>query len=382
MKFVPLVLRNLVRNRRRTLLTVLSIAISVFVFAALISLPAVVRQILRDRISTVRMVCASKAGFSYTLPAAYGNKIRALPHVDAVTGYLLALATYRDPHVILPAVGVDPSQMRAMWPDWGISSDDAAALEHARTDALVTPKMLTRYRWKVGQRVILRGIAPPGKLEFTIVGVLRGRGAPDQAIIMPIDRLDQLPGNHGKVVAFLVRADHADSVPEVIGEIDSLFANSSFETITQSESQVAQQQLRSYRILFVGAEVIASIVAFVIALVAANTAAMTVRERRQELAVMRSIGFTRRMIVTFMVSEGFLIGLGAGLLGCAIAYVALRVAPHFANALGPFATLLHLLPSVAAESIALAAAIGLLSIAIPALGATRRDIAAALRAIG
>jgi putative ABC transport system permease protein len=139
---------------------------------------------------------------------------------------------------------------------------------------------------------------------------------------------------------------------------------------------VAQSQLHDFRLLFVGAQLFAGIVVIVIALVSANTAAMAVRERRHELAVMRAIGFTRRSLVGFLVAEGMLMGLVAGALGAAIAYGLLRI---FGPALlGPDFGL-HLMPAVAAESVAVAAVVGLVSAAIPALSATRRAIADSLR---
>jgi cell division protein FtsX len=86
MNLLPLVLRNLSRNRRRSLLTVLSIAVSVFMFAALMSLPTLVDEILKDRANSVRIITYAKTGLSYPLPAAYAAKIAQLPHVEAVTG--------------------------------------------------------------------------------------------------------------------------------------------------------------------------------------------------------------------------------------------------------------------------------------------------------
>jgi putative ABC transport system permease protein len=130
--------------------------------------------------------------------------------------------------------------------------------------------------------------------------------------------------------------------------------------------------------LFVGVQFIAVIVAVVIGLVAANTSAMSVRERRHELAVMRSIGFTRRLLVGSIVIEGVLIGLAAGLLGCAIAYLVLKIVGS--HLLFEGRLIIHLTPMVTTGSVALAGTIGLLSGAIPALNATRRDIATALRA--
>src|ERR1700736_1590304 len=150
MKYVPLVFRNLLRNRRRTLLSILSIGISMFIFSALMSLPAVVHQLLRDRVSNLRLDCGNKAGFGgfdYTLPVSYAETIRAMPHIDAVSGVLFAIANYRGPGETIPVAGMDPSQIAGLFPDWGITPELAAALEHSRASALVSPAMMKRYKW-------------------------------------------------------------------------------------------------------------------------------------------------------------------------------------------------------------------------------------------
>jgi putative ABC transport system permease protein len=375
MKFVPFVIRNLMRNRRRTILSVLSIGVSTFIFAALMSVPAVAAKILRDRISTLRIICSAKAGFSYSLPAAYGNKIRRLRHVDAMTGFTVMLTTYREPGNNVPLIGLDPTQLRSIWPEWA-ATDDAAALGKSRSAALAGHALMTKYKWKVGDSVIVRGIVPPLDLPLNIVGELRDK-AIDNAVIVPIERLDQIALFHGKVGVFFVKADSSESAKPLVKEIDRTFADAPSETLTQTEMGVAQGQLHDLRLIFVGVKVIAVIVVIVIALASSNTAAMAVRERRHELAVMRALGFTRGRLVRFIISEGVSIGLAAGALGSSIAYGVLRV--FGAQALGEDFGL-HLMPAVAFESITIAAAIGFMSAAIPALSATHRSIIDSLRA--
>jgi putative ABC transport system permease protein len=345
------------------------------------SLPAVVRQLLHDRISNLRLDCANKAGFGgfdYTLPLSYAATIRAMPHVDAVSGALYAVGNYRDPGRMVPILAVEPSQMSIIYPDWGITPELASALEHSRSSGLVTAAMMKRYRWKVGDAVTFHTANLGSDIEVTIAGSLEGANAPPTMVMVPFERLNQAMGNRGNAVLFFIRIDRSESANAVIREIDSRFANSAFETSTQTELGVAQNRLQNFRLLFVGVQFIAAVIAMVIGLVASNTAAMSVRERRHELAVMRSLGFTRRMLVGSIVIEGLLIGLAAGALGAAIAYLALAILGWdwlFGGRL-----VLHLTPAVGAGSIALAAAIGFLSAAIPALNATRRDIATALRA--
>lgn len=374
MKFLPLIIRNLMRNRRRTVLSMLSIAVSTLIFAALMSVPAVAARILRDRVSALRLICANKAGINYMLPAAYGETIRDLPHVSAMTGYLVMMTSYRKAGELIPVIGLDPDQLHVIFPEWA-STDDAIALGRSRSVGLAGPGLMKRFKWKLGDNVILHGLSPPADLSFTIAGTL-GSEVTDNVVIVPIERLNKLADFQGKVAVFFVKADSSEFAQPLLKQIDTHFANAPSETSTQTELGVAQSQIHDLRILFVGAQLFAGIVIIVIALVSANTAAMAVRERRHELAVMRALGFTRRSIVGFIVSEGLLMGLIAGALGSAIAYIALRIAGP--SLLGPEFGL-RLMPSVAAESIAVASAIGLLSATIPALSATRRPIADSLR---
>jgi putative ABC transport system permease protein len=380
LKFLPIILRNLARNRRRTTLTILSIAVSIFIFAALMSLPAVVNEILRDRISALRVICHNKAGFTYPLPEAYGRAIAGIPHVEALTGYTVLLTTYRDPHELVGVAGVDPDAIRRLWPDWGASPEALAEFQRARTNALVSADLMKRFKWSLGRKVTLHSTYPPADVDFTIAGTFGPHG-PDNAVFLPLDRVQRVQGSEGKVILFWMSVDRSAAIAQVIREIDERFANSAYQTRSESESTLAHNQLRTYKLIFVGAKVLAAFVLFAIVLVAGNTAAMAVRERRHELAVLRAIGFTRRTVVMLLVGEGLLIGLVAGLFGCVIAYGALRMLPLFAHTLGPVARILRLMPGVAAESVGLAAAIGLLSGAIPGLAVTHRDITDEIRAV-
>ncbi|MGO9603288.1 MAG: ABC transporter permease [Candidatus Binataceae bacterium] len=380
MKFLPLILRNLFRNRRRTLLTVLSIAVSVFMFVALMSLPGLVNEILKDTASSVRIITYAKTGLTYPLPSSYAARIARLPHVDAVTGESVFAGTYRDPKDFVPAAAMDPDQIEALFPDWDIKHDQAEDLRHTRSGALVGVALMRLFRWHIGDTIILHGVSYPIDLQLKIVGTLGGKVPPSAAVIR-LDLLDEAIGRPGTVMVFFTKADRSESVPAVAAEIDDLFANSPGETKSESEASFAQAQIKSYHLIFDGVKFLAVVVVFTIALVAANTASMSVRERRQELAIMRSIGFTRRTVVLCIVTEGILMGIISGLLGCAIAAGALRFMPYAARTLGPLAFRILFMPSVAAESMLIAITIGFLSSLLPALTTVRHDVAAEIRAI-
>jgi putative ABC transport system permease protein len=352
-----------------------------FIFAALMSLPAVVRRVLRDRISALRLDCGSKGGMGgldYTLPFSYEQTIRGTPHVEAVTGAVFVLANYRDPGLLIPIVGADPMQMLAIYPDWGITSGAAAELKRSRSSALVSAGLIKRFKWKIGDKVVVHAMNLPVDIDFTISGIMQSKNAPESIVMVPYERINQVEINRDRAMVFFIRIDRADSASAVIEEIDSRFANSAFPTSTETERGLAQSRVGALRLLFVGVELIAGIIVLVIAMVAANTAAMSVRERRHELAVMHAMGFTRRFLVGSIVIEGVLIGFAAGAFGALIAYIVLRVVGSSLFFEGRL--VFRVMPSVASETIATAAIIGLLSAAIPALNATRRDIADALRA--
>jgi putative ABC transport system permease protein len=381
MKYFSLVLRNLTRNKRRTILTMLSITVSVFIFASLISLPGLLNQILRDRANSRRLICHSKASLLYMLPESYRRRIEAVPHVEAVAAYSVFLATYQDPSEQLGVLAVDDDHIREIFPDWDVSAETDHQFQSLRTAALVATNLMKLYGWHVGQTIMLHGSQYPVDLQLTIVGVLNEE-ASGPRIIFRRDYMEELLGRPGTANLFWVKIDSSKSAPEVIAAIDEMFANSENETATETEVALIKNQIGSdLGLMLNGARFLAAIVIFTIALVAANTAAMAVRERRQEMAVMRAIGFTRNSIIVRVLVEGLIVGVTGGAFGCVLAYLGFDLLPHVSGALGPLALAMTLEPRIIVYSFVIAAAIGAASGLIPATMATRGDISTELRAI-
>ncbi len=381
MKYLSLVLINLTRNKRRTILTMLSITVSVFIFASLISLPGLLDQVLRDRANSLRLICHSKAGFSYMLPEAYRRQIERVPHVEAVAGYSVFMGTYRDPNEQIGILATDDDHIREIFPDWEVSAETDHEFENMRTAGLVSTTLMRVYGWKVGDTITLRGTLYPVDLQLTIVGVLNEEAAGPR-IIFRRDYMEELLGRPGTTNLFWVKIDRSQSAPEVIAAIDEMFANSAHETATETEVMLIKSEMAGNLALLVnGAKFLAAIVIFTIGLVAVNTAAMAVRERRHEMAVMRAIGFTRNSIIGRILVEGLIVGMAGGALGCVLALLGFDLLPHVSGALGPLALALTLSPRIVAYSFMIAALIGAASGFIPATLATRGDISTELRAV-
>lgn len=380
MKYAALVFKNLLRSKRRTLLTVLSIAVSLFIFSALVSMPTVANQLLADSASSVRIACHNKAGLAYAMPERYKLKIAATPHVVAVVPESWFGGLYHEVTDQFPNLAVDPDSVQVMWPDWGIPDEGFAQFKKIRTAALVAPGTMKRFHLHVGQQIMLRGTYYPFNVTLTIVGVMEGSKAPPNFLIFRRDYLEEAAGRPGFVDNFWVRVDSSQAVPQVMAALDEQFANSSAETQSEPEAAFIGSFLDNYRNFFRVAELLGFIVVITIGLVAANTAAMSIRERRAEIAVMRSIGFGSRIILNLLLAESLIIGLAGGILGCGTAYVVLKVFSVGSPAIGPLG-LIRMPPAVLAETMIISVLIGLLSAYIPAHAAARRNIADALRMV-
>ena len=378
MKYFALVFKNLMRSKRRTFLTVLSIAVSLFIFSALISLPTVANEILGDTASSTRIATHNKAGLTYNIPIAYKQRIATIPHVEAVVPESWFGGVYHEVYDQFPNLAVDPEQVDVMWPDWGISKEQFEQFKKIRTACLVGGGTMKRFNLHIGQQIQLRGTVYPFNVTLTIVGRISGKAPPD-FLLFRRDYLEEAAGRPGFVGNMWVRVDKPQNVPQVIAAIDEGFANSSYETLSESEATFLGNFMQMYRTFFRMAELLGFIVVLTIGLVAANTAAMSIRERRGEIAVMRSIGFRSRTILTLLLSESILIGLIGGLIGCGTAFVVLKVF-SIGNVGGPLGSI-SMPPLVFVEALIVSALIGILSALGPASSAARRNIVDALRTV-
>lgn len=381
MKFTALVLKNLLRSKRRTILTVLSIAVSLFIFSALISLPTVANHVLADTASSVRIACRTKMGQASPLPQAYKAKIAATPHVVAVTPDNFFGGIYHEVSDQFPNIAVDPEQIDVMWPDWGFSTGGVDQFKKLRTACLVADGTMKRFHLNVGQQIQLRGATYyPVNVSLTIVGTI-AKGPAPSFLVFRRDYLEEIEGRPGRVDNFWVRADSSQAVLAIIQSVNAEFANSSAETQCDSEAVFLGGVMGRFRMFFTLARILGLIVVLTIGLVAANAAAMSIRERRNEIAVMRSIGFRSPLILRLLIAESVVTALAGCMLGCGAAFALLKIFSVTSDVLGPFVGAIQIPPAVLLETFLDAILIGLLSSYVPARSAVRRNIVDALRMV-
>ena len=376
-KYVPFLIKNLLRNRRRAMLTVSSIAASLLIFSALMSAPTVIRRILAQESSSLRIVTQNKAGIFYSLPATYKRRIAMTPHVLAVSGEDIFGGVYRNPAEQLPTVTVDPEAIEDMWPEWSVPRETLAEFLKSRSACLIGKHTARRYGWRLGDRIMIKGLIMPIQVTLDIVGVLGGRSAPDDAIIFRLDYLDELMGHPNRVNFFWVKVDGSESIPIVIGALDEMFENSTASTESESEISFIGQFLAGYRSFLKLSEILGLIVIVSMGLVAANTAAMSIRERRREVAVMRSMGFSSNALLAMLLGESVILSTAGGLIGCATAYLVLKFGLPAFNL-----NTIPMLPRLIVYGTGVAATMGIVCALIPALSTARGNIVESLRKVG
>jgi len=210
-QYLPLIFKNLLRSKRRNILTILSIAVSLFIFAVLVSLPTFANQMLADTTSSVRIICRTKMGLGYPLPVAYKSKIASIPHVVAVAPLVIYGGIYHEPSDQFPSVATEAQEID-MWSDWGLTG--VAEFKKIKTACLVAEGTMRRFNLHVGQQIELRGTVYPFNVTLTIVGTMV-KGLVPSFLIFRRDYFEEAAGKPGIAHDFWVRVDDSRVVPEV-----------------------------------------------------------------------------------------------------------------------------------------------------------------------
>ena len=185
----------------------------------------------------------------------------------------------------------------------------------------------------------------------------------------------------GTAGTFDILADSPDNVSKIASTVDSMFRNSPEPTKTESEKAFQLSFINSIGNVKAFILSICFAVVFATLLVSATTMAMSIRERTREVAVLKTLGFTRQTILRLYIGEGVLVALTGGALGCLLALVLVTALSH-APGMGLFLAGVKVTPPTLLLAIFVAGMVGLLSAIIPAYHAARLDIVEGLRYIG
>jgi putative ABC transport system permease protein len=374
-------LKNCWRNRRRTTLTILSIAASLCLLGVLMAVYQAFYLSDGAPEQALRLITRNKVGLAATMPQAYEAKIKAVPGVHEVMIANWYGGTYIDdkPEHQFARFAVEADKLFTIRPEMKITKDEQSTFLHDRRGCVIGKELADKLKLKDGDRMTLVGDIYPGNLELTVRGIY---DAPVDDDVLYFDKAyieEGMPERRkGNVGIFYVLANTADDVPRIEKAVDAMFTNSPQETKTETESAFALSfvaflgNVKGFLFIVSGATT------FTILLVSANTIAMSVRERIREIGVLKVLGFTNGMVLGIILGEAVAISIAGGAIGVLLANVlaaGMRAGPAYMEQLHT----LQIGSGVAILCVAVAAVIGLVSAYIPAFQASRIPILSALR---
>ncbi len=379
MRSFRLVWANLRRKKVRTTLTIGSFAVALFLFGLL----AAIRVGFRggaDAAGADRLDVINRVSLILPLPLSYRDRIIQVPGVAGVTYATWFGGVYQDERNFFAQFAVDKDTWFDVYADYAVSPEGREAFMRDRQACMVGRALAKRFGFKVGDRIPVRGTIWTGDWEFNVAGIYEG-SRPDADTTGMFFRADYLEENRqfgkGTVGWYVVKLRNPADAVRVTKAIDALFANSPFETLTQTEKAFAASfvnQMGNIELLIM---TIGLVVFFTLLLVTGNTMAIAVRERSGELAVLKTIGFSDPRVMRLILAEAVLIAGQGGLIGLALAKLVL---PGLTRAL-PMLGVLYVSPLTFAVGFLLALAVGAAAGLLPAIGAMRLKVVDALRRV-
>lgn len=379
MKYLPLLLANLRRKKIRTLLTIGSFAVALFLFGLLFALRSGLRQGI-DVAGADRLVVMGTSLMNM-LPLPYLPRIQRIPGVEHVAHATWFGGVYQDPKNFFVQFAIDPELWRKVYPEYVVDEEQWTSFVADRQGIVIGAQLARRFGWKIGDRVPLM---PPPYLgdtvwDFNVRAVYHGDqpGADESQFWMQHEYMQENGPEYfrGIVGFYMVKLGHPDDAARVAEAIDSEFGNSANETRTQTESAFAAGYMKQMGNIEFLVLAIGSVVFFTLLLVTGNTMAIAVRERTNELAVLKAVGYSDRFVLGIVLAESVLIATLGGALGLWLAGVV--VEQDLTAGIIP----LYLPTGSTVAGLAVALATGLLAGVLPAVSAMRLSVVDALRKV-
>jgi putative ABC transport system permease protein len=379
MKFLPLVLANLRRHRLRTVLTICSVALALFLFASLRTVVTTLSAGAQVS-SASRMIVQNATAFVIPLPMSYATRLSSVPHVQAVTWSNWFGGKYGDGKKFFAQFAIEPESYLKMYPEIQVPEAQKQAFLRERSSAVIGEGLVRSFGWKVGDNVTLQGTIFPGDWTFTIRGIyhptLKEYG--DDSFMFHYDYLYEKYPDRVTPGWFIMKIDDPNAAPTVARTIDDEFRNSNAPTKTGTEKAFAAGFAGMWGNVKLLMGTIGMAVVFAILLVTANAMMMNQRERRSEVAVMKTVGFSDRRVFGLIIVEAAVISLTGAVLGLGAATL-LPVVTGFGD--GGFLAGFHVTLGTELFGAAVALLLTVASGIFPAWQAARLPVVQALRRV-
>lgn len=385
MFLLKFIIRNALRHKLRTALTIIGVAVAVLAFGLLRTLVDL-WYLGVETASASRLVTRNAVSLVFPLPISYKDRIRQAEGVRGVSWGNWFGGIYISEKNFFPNFAVDPSSYMALYPEYVLTDEEKKSFILDRRGAVVGRNLVERFGWKVGDIVTLKGTIFPGEWEFVIRGVYRGaqRNTDETQFIFHWEYLNEtikksIPRRADQVGFYVIGIESPDIAGRVSAAIDDMFKNSLAETLTETERAFQMSFVSMTEAIVVAIEMVSYVVIVIIMIVAANTMAMTARERMTEYATMKTLGFGPGHIVGAVLGESLLISLTGGVLGVLLTFPA---SDWIETSLSQFFPVFDVSGLTLALDMAAAFAVGLIASVFPAWRGAAIPIAEGLRRMG
>ncbi len=392
MKHLPYILKHLRKNWIRTLSTIAAMALCIFLISVLqTALEAFYGGL--DNASTERLITRHRISLTEDIPISYQPRIAAVAGVKRVAkftwfgGVIGMSGGQPDWKNFFPNFAVEAEPFLGMYPEYGLTAEQTAAFMQDMRGAIIGPALAEKYGWKVGSTFQLESFIPPYRADKPYEFVVRAIYSTDRETY-PSHPLDimlfhwkyfyEKTGQRVGVGTYNLQLSNPNQAAAVAKAVDAAFENSDTQTKTETEAQFAASFLELVGDLALILNAVGMAVAFTILLVTANTMSMAIRERRKEIAVLKTLGFPSALVLALVLGEALVIGVLGGGLGVLLAN---GLIANMGQIPGMQLPPLNFSPALAAIMLGFGAFIGLLSGLAPAVGAYRSNITSMLRQV-
>jgi putative ABC transport system permease protein len=378
--FATFIAKNALRNKRRATLSVLSVAVSLFLLVFLLVAQRELTLPAEGAGAELRVAVRNKISIANLLPAKQLPIIERIPGVEAVTPFTWFGGKYKgEEGMSFAQFALDPKKLRAVFTEAKMPAQNYAAFENERDACIIGKITADKYKLKVGDKMTLESTVYPVTMEFKIVGIYAGT-PDDRNMLFRQDYLDEASGTKGLVGMWWLKVKSAEDMPKVISAINNAFANTSAEVRAESERSFQLSFISMWGNIKLLIMLICSAVIFTLLLVSASTMSMAIRERFRELAILKAIGYRRRELFAFILAESFGLAAAGALLGVGGAYALFTYGDvaKMSNGMFPY---LEVTSRIVGTGALVAALLGIIASIMPSIAVAKMSVTEGLKTL-
>ena len=374
------ILKNALRNKRRATLSVLSVAVSLFLLVTLLVALRELTLPAEGAGAELRVAVRNKISIANLLPARQRPIIERIPGVEAVTPFTWFGGKYKNEESMTFAqFAMDPKKLRSVFGEAKMVTDAYEAFEAERTGCVIGKMSADKYKLKVGDKITLESTIYPVTLEFKIVGIYAGT-PDDRNLLFRQDYLDEASGIEGQVGMWWLKVKSAEDMPRVLNAINKAFENTSAEVRAETERAFQLGFISMWGNIKMLVTFISSAVVFTLLLVTASTMSMAIRERFRELAILKALGFRRRELFAFILAESFGLAAAGAVIGVGGAWTVFTFGDVGKMTGGLFPSFEVTLKIVGIGAL-VAAALGIIASIMPSIAVARMSVVEGLKSL-